>query len=57
VFRWEYLPGSTLYFAWTHSRSGSAPVGDFDFGRDRDALLATAPDNVFLVKASWWIAR
>lgn len=57
VFRWEYLPGSTLYFAWTHSRSGSASVGDFDFGRDRDALFATAPDNVFLVKASWWIAR
>lgn len=57
VFRWEYLPGSTLYFAWTHSRSDQASVGDFDFARDRDALFAAKPDNIFLVKASWWIAR
>ena len=57
VFRWEYLPGSTLYFAWTHSRSDQASVGDFDFGRDRDALFASKPDNIFLVKASWWYAR
>lgn len=57
VFRWEYLPGSTLYFAWTHSRSDQASVGDFDFTRDREALFATKPDNIFLVKASWWIAR
>jgi hypothetical protein len=57
VFRWEYMPGSTLYLAWTHSRSGSEAIGDFDFGRDRDALLATKPDNIFLVKATWWLTR
>ena len=57
VFRWEYLPGSTLYLAWTHSRSGSVGVGDFDFARDREALFAEHPDNIFLVKASWWITR
>jgi hypothetical protein len=57
VFRWEYLPGSTLYFAWTHSRSAQEAVGDFDFSRDRDALLSAKPDNIFLVKASWWFAR
>jgi hypothetical protein len=57
VFRWEYLPGSTLYLAWTHSRSASAPFGDFDIGRDSDALLATRPNNIFLVKATWWLAR
>jgi hypothetical protein len=57
VFRWEYLPGSTLYFAWTHSRSGSEAIGDFDFSRDTDALFGTKPDNIFLIKASWWIAR
>jgi hypothetical protein len=57
VFRWEYMPGSTLYFAWTHARSGSEAIGDFDFGRDRDALFSTRPDNVFLVKATWWLTR
>jgi hypothetical protein len=57
VFRWEYLPGSTLYFAWTHSRSAQERVGDFDFSRERDALFAAKPDNIFLIKASWWYAR
>ncbi len=55
VFRWEYHPGSTLYVAWTHSRSDSEPYGDFDFSRDEQGLFATRPDNIFIVKASWWI--
>jgi hypothetical protein len=57
VFRWEYRPGSTLYVAWTHSRSDTQPYGDFDLNRDREGLFATRPDNIFLVKASWWLAR
>jgi len=57
VFRWEYLAGSTLFLAWTHSRAGSAGIGDFDFSRDSDALLALKPDNIFLVKATWWLTR
>jgi hypothetical protein len=57
VFRWEYLPGSTLFLAWTHSRSGQEAIGDFDFGRDREALFSAKPDNVFLVKATWWLTR
>jgi hypothetical protein len=28
-----------------------------NFQRDRSALFATRPDNVFLVKASWWLPR
>jgi hypothetical protein len=57
VFRWEYRPGSTLYLVWTQQRAHSAPVGDFDFARDREALFDARPDNIFLVKASWWLAR
>lgn len=57
VFRWEYRPGSTLYIAWTHSRSDSQPYGDFSFGRDFDGLWTTRPDNIVLVKASWWINK
>ncbi|HTE46562.1 MAG TPA: DUF5916 domain-containing protein [Gemmatimonadaceae bacterium] len=57
VFRWEYRPGSVLYFAWTQSRAGDAAFGDLDFARDRTALLAARPDNIFLVKASWWLPR
>jgi hypothetical protein len=57
VYRWEYRPGSTLYLVWTQDRHNTASTGTFDFGRDRDALVRTRPDNIFLVKATWWLAR
>jgi hypothetical protein len=57
VFRWEYRPGSTLFFVWTQSRSSSDVSGEFDLGRDAQALTATRPDNIFLVKMNWWLAR
>lgn len=57
VFRWEYRPGSVLYFAWTHSRFREDGLGALDFAHDRDALYSAHPDNIFLVKASWWIPR
>jgi hypothetical protein len=57
VFRWEYRPGSVLYVAWTQSRLADSAFGDLEFARDRNALLATKPDNILLVKASWWLPR
>jgi hypothetical protein len=59
VFRWEYRPGSTLFVVWTQSRQRSAPmgVGNFDFSRDRHELLATRPDNIFLIKVNYWLAK
>jgi hypothetical protein len=57
VFRWEYRPGSVFYVAWTQSRFMQRAHGDLDFSRDREALFATRPDNIFLVKASLWIPR
>jgi hypothetical protein len=57
VFRWEYRPGSVLYVAWTQSRFADAGFGDLDLRRDRAALFATRPDNIFLVKASWWMPK
>ena len=57
VVRWEYRPGSALFFVWQQSRFGSIPRGGFDFGRDFDALWNTQPENVFVVKGTWWIGR
>ena len=57
VFRWEYRPGSVLYVAWTQSRFADSAFGDLDLRRDRSALLAARPDNIILVKASWWVGR
>ncbi|MEO8336887.1 MAG: DUF5916 domain-containing protein [bacterium] len=55
VLRWEYRPGSTVFFVWTQERSGSEIYGDFDFSRDKSALFRDRPVNVFQVKASYWL--
>ena len=55
VLRWEWREGSTLYVAWQQSRFDIAPLGDFDFSRDRSALVGTRPDNIFLVKINYWL--
>jgi hypothetical protein len=55
VLRWEYKPGSTVFFVWTQQRSGSEPYGDFDFNRDKSALFRDRPVNVFQIKASYWL--
>jgi hypothetical protein len=57
VLRWEYRPGSTLFFVWTQQRAGSSAFGDYEFSRDARALLSDRPDNVFLVKATYWLGR
>jgi hypothetical protein len=54
VLRWEYSPGSTLYFVWTQSRSDYENLGDFRFTRSLDRLVDARPDNIFLVKATYW---
>jgi len=58
VVRWEYLPGSALYLVWAHGRFGSIP-GDPDQPW-RDGLgdiFDLRPDNTFLVKVAYWLAR
>jgi len=57
VMRWEYRPGSTLFFVWTQQREGFDNFGDFEFGRDRSALFRDRPTNVFQVKATYWLGR
>ena len=57
VLRWEFRPGSTLFFVWTQERAGHDPSGDFDFGRARRAIFDQRPLNIFQVKATYWIGR
>jgi hypothetical protein len=57
VLRWEYRPGSTMFFVWTQQRAGGDAAGNIDFRRDSRALVADRPDNVFLVKATYWLGR
>jgi hypothetical protein len=57
VLRWEYRPGSTLFFVWTQERAGDDPSGDFDFGRARRFVFNQRPLNVFQIKATYWVGR
>jgi hypothetical protein len=58
VVRWEYRPGSVLFFVWTQGRDANDPSPDrFDVTRSYDAIFSRRPDNVFLVKASYWLGR
>jgi hypothetical protein len=57
VLRWEYRPGSTVFFVWTQNRTGSDPNGTFDFARERAALFRDRPTNVFQIKVNYWIGR
>ena len=65
VLRWEWRTGSTLFLVWQQSRTqrveardsegGVDHVGTFKLGRDADALFGTRPDNIFLIKVSYWL--
>lgn len=55
VLRWEYMPGSALFLVWTQSREDFESVGDFQFGRSVDRIVATKPDNIFMLKISYWL--
>ena len=58
VVRWEYRPASTLFVVWTQSRGqDDRDVGAFAAVRDYRNLFAARPDNVFLVKAAYWMGR
>ena len=54
VFRWEYLPGSTLYLVWTQSRADIDPNGNFRFGQSINNLFRIRPDNIFMLKLTYW---
>lgn len=62
VLRWEWRPGSTMYFVWQQDRStrldalsGAAGVGRFAIGDDVNDLLRLRPDNIFIIKATYWL--
>lgn len=57
VLRWEYRPGSTIFFVWQQQRNGTEPFGDFGLTRDVSSVFREPPTNVFLVKATIWLGK
>jgi hypothetical protein len=57
VLRWEYRPGSTLFFVWQQGRTQSdIDLGVFNSRNDATNLFRTQPANTFLIKASYWFS-
>jgi len=55
VLRWEFRPGSTVFLVWQQSRSDKVNDGSFDFGRDVSQLWRVEPENMFIVKFTYWL--
>ena len=56
VVRWEYLPGSTVYFVWSQGRTSNATNGKFSYGNDMNELFGVQANNVFLIKLNYWFS-
>jgi hypothetical protein len=54
VLRWEFRPGSVVYFVWTQTRSDSEGIGNFEFQHSFNRLIDSTPDNIFMVKFTYW---
>ncbi len=57
VLRWEYRPGSRLYFVWQHLRSGDARDHALDPFDDLGRLFAEPAENIFQIKLDYWLGR
>ena len=53
VLRWEYRPGSVLYFVWTQERTDYEDFGNLRFGPSTRRLLDARANDIFLVKATY----
>jgi hypothetical protein len=55
VLRWEWRPGSTLFLVWQQQRESEDQSGRFQLRRDLREMGRSRPDNVFVIKATWWL--
>lgn len=56
VLRWEFRSGSALYLVWTQTRSDFETMGDLELRNSIDRLWGTRPDNIFMMKVSYWFS-
>jgi hypothetical protein len=55
VLRWEYRPGSTMYFVWQQDRRVTEAIGTRIGVGDPFRALAEPGNNYFVVKTSFWL--
>jgi len=53
ILRWEYRPGSTLFFVWTMGKQDFYSSYSTSTGNDINNLFESHPHNIFLLKFSY----
>lgn len=56
VARWEFQPGSNIYLVWSQERTAFAMPGDASARTTLWDLRQIAPENVVMLKVSYWFA-
>jgi hypothetical protein len=56
VFRWEYRPGSQIYFVWSQDRTNYIMPGNNSVYNAVSDLRNVYPNNVFLLKMNYWFS-
>lgn len=56
VARWEFRPGSNIYLVWSQDRTAFMMPGDASATRTLWNLRQVAPENVLMLKFSYWFA-
>ncbi|MDR1332246.1 MAG: carbohydrate binding family 9 domain-containing protein [Tannerella sp.] len=54
VARWEYLPGSTLYFVWEHRMSDRENRHMPAWNDNLERMFSLPSTNTFMVKINYW---
>jgi len=57
VLRWDYQPGASLYLVWTQSRINEEDPGEFNLTHDFSRLAFSKPDNIFMLKFTYWLGE
>lgn len=54
IYRWEFLPGSTLFLVWSHDRMNLDDPGQFQLGKSFANLMQAESNNIFMAKITYW---
>ncbi len=54
VLRWEVAPGSVFYLVWTNNKADYQTNGELDIAKNSKDLWKSDPDNIFMMKFSYW---
>jgi len=56
VARWEYRPGSTLYFVWEHAKASRDGHHRPNWGDNLDHMFGLPATNIFMIKLNYWFS-